>query len=84
MTNPRMATLAQLLVRYWLETKPGQQALICTSPPADERTLAVRASCPQTGGRNVSGLHRDRLGGKSVAGILVDDECFRENGHPVI
>lgn len=46
--------------------------------------LAVGASYPETGGRNVSGLHWDMLCDMSDAEVTLDGELFYKNGHPVI
>lgn len=46
--------------------------------------LAVGASYPETGGRNVSGLHWDMLCDMNDAEIHVDGDLFYKNGRPVI
>ena len=44
MPDPRVTKLADVLVHYSLELKPGQQFVIQTSPLANELTLAVYAA----------------------------------------
>jgi len=41
MSDPRVTKLADVLVNYSLDIKPGQKFLITTSPLANELTLAV-------------------------------------------
>jgi len=49
MPDPRVIKLAKVLVHYSLETKPGQQMELRTSPLADELALAVYAEAVKTG-----------------------------------
>jgi aminopeptidase len=49
MPDPRVAKLAEVLVNYSLDLKPGQQLAIFTSPLADELTLAVYAEALKAG-----------------------------------
>ncbi len=49
MTDPRVARLADVLVNYSLEIKPGQQLAVTTSPVAEELTLAVYAAALKAG-----------------------------------
>ncbi len=49
MTDPRIQKLAQVLVHYSLDIKPGQQFSLRTNPLADELTLAVYAEAIQAG-----------------------------------
>ena len=46
--------------------------------------LAVGASYPETGGRNISGLHWDMLCDMNDAEIHLDGDLFYKNGYPVI
>lgn len=49
MPDPRIAKLAQVLIQYSLELKPGQQFQLRTSPLADELALAVFAEAVKAG-----------------------------------
>lgn len=49
MPDPRVTKLAEVLVRYSLDLKPGQQFAILTTPLADELTLAVYAEALKAG-----------------------------------
>lgn len=49
MPDPRVTKLAQVLVNYSLELKPGHQFFIRTSPLAEELSLAVYAEAVQAG-----------------------------------
>jgi aminopeptidase len=49
MPDTRVTKLAQVLVHYSLELKPGQQMELRTSPLADELSLAVYAEAIKTG-----------------------------------
>lgn len=49
MPDPRVSKLAQVLVRYSLELKPGQQFVLQTTPLADELTLAVYEEAMRAG-----------------------------------
>jgi aminopeptidase len=49
MPDPRVVKLADVLVHYSLELKPGQQFVIRTSPLADELTLAVYETAIKAG-----------------------------------
>jgi aminopeptidase len=49
MPDPRITKLAQVLVHYSLEIKPGQQFVIYTHPLAEELTLAVYETAIQAG-----------------------------------
>lgn len=50
MADPRVSKLAKVLVNYSVEIQGGQQALIRTSPVADELTLAVYEEVIKAGG----------------------------------
>ncbi len=50
MPDPRVTKLAQVLVHYSLEIKPGQQVLLQTEPPADELSLAFIKEATKAGG----------------------------------
>jgi aminopeptidase len=47
--DPRVAKLAQVLIHYSLEIKPGQQMILRTNPLADELNLAVYAEAVRAG-----------------------------------
>jgi len=49
MPDPRVTTMADVLVHYSLDLKPGQQLVVNTTPLADELTLAVYAEAVKTG-----------------------------------
>ena len=49
MADPRITKLAQVMVHYSLELKPGQQLMLQTSPLADELSLAVYAEAIRAG-----------------------------------
>ncbi|MBM4421956.1 MAG: aminopeptidase [Chloroflexi bacterium] len=49
MPEPRAVKLAQVLVRYSLELKPGQQFNLRTSPQAEELSLAIYAEAIRAG-----------------------------------
>jgi aminopeptidase len=49
MPDPRVAKLADVLVHYSLELKPGQQFALRTSPLAEELALAVYAAALKAG-----------------------------------
>jgi len=49
MPDPRVTKLAQVLVHYCLELRPGQQFQFTTSPLADELSLAVYAEAVKAG-----------------------------------
>ncbi|MCP4425446.1 MAG: aminopeptidase [Chloroflexi bacterium] len=49
MSDPRITKLAQVLVHYSVEIKPGDQFLITASPLAQELTLAVYEEAVKTG-----------------------------------
>lgn len=49
MTDPRIQKLAEVLIHYSLEVKPGQQVSIRTGPLADELTLAALAEVVKAG-----------------------------------
>jgi aminopeptidase len=49
MSDPRVLKLAQVLVHYSLELKPGQQLRVHTCPLAEELTLAVYAEAIRAG-----------------------------------
>lgn len=49
MPDPRVAKLAQVLVHYSLELKPGQQFSLRTSPLAEELALAAYAEAVKAG-----------------------------------
>jgi leucyl aminopeptidase (aminopeptidase T) len=45
MTDPRVDKLAQIMVEYSLELKPGQQVWLRTGPIAQEFNLAFYERC---------------------------------------
>ena len=49
MPDPRITKLAQVLVHYSLELKPGQQVAVRSNPLAQDLTLAVYAEALQAG-----------------------------------
>jgi aminopeptidase len=49
MPDPRVTKLANVLVNYSMEIKPGQELAIYTSPLADELTLAVYGAAVKAG-----------------------------------
>src|SRR5512136_2879305 len=49
MPDPRITKLANVLVHYSLEVKPGQQFMINTHPWAEELTLAVYEAAIKAG-----------------------------------
>lgn len=49
MPDPRITKLAQVLVNYSLQLKPGQQVLMRTNPLADELNLACYAEAVKAG-----------------------------------
>jgi len=49
MPDPRVTKLAQVLIHYSLELKPGQQMILRTNPLADELNLAVYAEAVKAG-----------------------------------
>ncbi|MGQ0603409.1 MAG: aminopeptidase [Anaerolineales bacterium] len=49
MPDPRVSKLAQVLIHYSLELKPGQQLQLRTHPLADELSLAVYAEAIKAG-----------------------------------
>lgn len=49
MPDPRVAKLAQVLIHYSLDLKPGQQMILRTNPLADELNLAVYTEAIKAG-----------------------------------
>ncbi len=49
MSDPRVTKLAEVLIHYSLELKPGQQMILRTNPLADELNLAVYAEAVKAG-----------------------------------
>lgn len=64
MTDPRIAKLAQVLVHYSLELKPGDQVAIQTTPLAEELNRAVYKDAVQAGAHPY--VHQPLVDGQEI------------------
>jgi leucyl aminopeptidase (aminopeptidase T) len=95
MADVRIEKLADLLVNYSVEIKPGQQVLIRGISSAEPliRAIYIKVlqaggnpwlgiSYPETGSVNQSAIHWDMLCDLRQGGqIWADDQLLYENGH---
>ncbi len=95
MPDPRINKLAEILVNYSLEIKPGDQFQIRTNPLGQELALsvfeeAVRAGAhvlntiSLPGSENESAIHWDMLCDMSQSEIKIDGEPFYQDGKFIV